>query len=450
MNEGLWRTPTVHSDDEIGGIYMESLLSRVRELKRRDPVESFVAKRMPAFGQPICDSVVIAGNGIGALTFAAALARDPRMEGRVTVVAPPVDESRRLLNGVSLRGLAADFLCTALGVTHEELLDVVAGPGQRPVAHANTAAMAFKKPDGNYGFSTAGSWQGVFDNSLELVWGVRNSRVTGGMVELMQSMGIKWVEEKAHGLEQLKDLAQGSRPLIANATTNSTLLGAGGLKPKIMVLATQAPMIESASGVRAPLGANQAFVPLTKRSGAIDVGYYTPFKDPLSPRSTWYGITARLVAADSGFNKAAELEAMQDELFGVADALGLTPDDPDETLGTALVPASRFGSVPPSATGTLELRRAYSGGAPCFYADGMLSSAVGGVIGARAVLNGQDPDPIIRHALRQVRWVNYLWHIECMKIPGLVDKLMRRSVPGAMAYPHGFGVGWWASRRRAA
>ena len=50
--------------------------------------------------------------------------------------------------------------------------------------------------------------------------------------------------------------------------------------------------------------------------------------------------------------------------------MNLIPDDPEETLGRALVPAYQ-GAVAPSAPGTLELKRHYSGGGPVIYADGM-------------------------------------------------------------------------------
>ena len=50
---------------------------------------------------PLYDSVVIAGNGIGALCFAARLARSDAFRGKVTIIAPPINETRRLIDGVS-------------------------------------------------------------------------------------------------------------------------------------------------------------------------------------------------------------------------------------------------------------------------------------------------------------------------------------------------------------
>ena len=69
-------------------------------------VRDFLNKTIKGRGNCAYDSAVIAGNGIGALAFAGWLAQSPLFEGKVTVVAPPVVESRRLINGVSLRGRA--------------------------------------------------------------------------------------------------------------------------------------------------------------------------------------------------------------------------------------------------------------------------------------------------------------------------------------------------------
>ena len=94
------------------------------------------------------DSVVIAGGGIGALTLAARLSRSQEFAGRVTLVAPQVEENRRLVNGVSLRAYGADFICNALGCNHAELLEAITGGSLvRPVATRQTAGMVYKHKD---------------------------------------------------------------------------------------------------------------------------------------------------------------------------------------------------------------------------------------------------------------------------------------------------------------
>jgi hypothetical protein len=391
------------------------------------------------------DSVVIAGNGIGAQVFAAQLAHHPRFEGKVAIVAPPMVENRRLINGVSLRGLAADFIGEALGVTHERLLRDIAGPGPLPVANRQTASMAYQKK-GTWHFTRRGSWQGgARGGTKPVVYGIRNSRLVGGIRELLDERVVIFHNEKVESGEHLRSFAAGNNPLLVNATTNPNLLNKLSKKPDKMVLAVQVPLIVAATGTRAPAEPSTAFAPLIRRNGAIDVGYFTPFRDPLSPRASWYGIFARVVDADSGFDKDKELDVMTDELYGVSAAMGLIPDDPQETLPRALVPAAPWSNIAPSQPGTLDLKRMYSGGAPCFYADGMVSSAIGGVVGAEAVVHGHDPDKAIRRALRVLRRHNFLWWVETTQIAPAADLLMRINVRMAMAYPHSSGVNLWRS-----
>ena len=191
-----------------------------------------------------------------------------------------------------------------------------------------------------------------------------------------------------------------------------------------------------------PLEKGKAFAPLIRRDGLVDTGYFTPYSDPLSPRSTWYGLFSRVVPADSAFDPQWELEVLTEELFGVAGSLGLEPDDPSETLGCALVPAAPdWGSIR-SAPGCLELRRAYFAGSPWFYADGMISPAAAGLLAARAVLGGADPDVVVRRALRALRWRNQLWWLETTRVPLLRDRLERLGGRFAEAHPKGPRLTW--------
>ena len=107
---------------------MQSIEGTLRgpDLARRIAVRDFLNKAIPGRGMCAYDSAVIAGNGIGALAFAGWLAQSPLFEGKVTVVAPPVVESRRLINGVSLRGRGIDFMSAALDI-HRRLLEGMSG-----------------------------------------------------------------------------------------------------------------------------------------------------------------------------------------------------------------------------------------------------------------------------------------------------------------------------------
>ena len=417
------------------------------DLTRQRRTQRLVDSHLRRRGRPDHDSVVVAGNGIGALSFAARLARSPEFAGRVTVVAPPIAESRRLINGVSLRGRAADYICAALGVTHARLLsEICGGEAGGLTANRQTAAMAYAGAGGAWQFTRPGAWQGGAAGSARpIVYGTRNSRITGAMWSLMTELGIRYVPEKAESADQLRAMAAGSAPLLVNPTVNGRLLGAAAPPPTRMVLATQVPFTVAAGGLRRPAEPQTAFAPLVRRDGAVDVGYFTPFRDPASPQATWYGIIARVVDTAARVDKDSELSTMTDELYGIGAALGLEPHDPEETLGRAMVPASPVRAPGPSAPGTLELKRAYSVGAPCYYADGMISAGLGGLLAAEAVIRGDDPDRAIRHATRALRWHNYLWWLETTRIPLATDLLMRLNVNLAMAYPHSAGFRLWAA-----
>lgn len=426
---------------------MQSIEGTLRgpDLARRIAVRDFLNKAIPGRGMCAYDSAVVAGNGIGALAFAGWLAQSPLFEGKVTVVAPPVVESRRLINGVSLRGRGIDFMSAALDTTLDDILEVTSGCADAPpVAYRQTAAMAIHQGR-SWRFTKRGHWQNALAAERPISYGLRNSRVVAGMRELASKLPIEFVDERVESASHLRSFSAGRHPLLVNATTVPTLIGGEAKPPKRMVLGVQAPFIAPEGGVSYPLEAQTAFAPAVRRAGTIDVGYFTPFRDPMSPRSSWYGIYVRVVDRDAAYNKEAEHRIMTEQLFGVGQAMNLIPDDPEETLGRALVPASPWGAVAPSAPGTLELKRHYSGGAPVIYADGMVMSLVGGVVGAEAVIRGVNPDTAIRRALRPWRRHNLLWVLETNKIPFVSDMLLRASPAAAMAYPHTAGLNLWAS-----
>src|ERR1700752_4045723 len=132
---------------------------RGADLARRTSVRDFLNKTIKGRGTCAYDSAVIAGNGIGALAFAGQLAQSPLFEGKVTVVAPPVVESRRLINGVTLRGRGIDFMNVALNTTLDEILKCISGPTDSPpVAYRQAAAMAIQSGS-SWRFSRRGQWQ---------------------------------------------------------------------------------------------------------------------------------------------------------------------------------------------------------------------------------------------------------------------------------------------------
>src|ERR1700730_1402706 len=320
---------------------MQSIKGTLRgpDLARRIAVGDFLNKAVRGRGMCAYDSAVIAGNGIGALAFAGWLAQSPLFEGKVTVVAPPVVESRRLINGVTLRGRAIDFMSTALDTTLDDILQVMTGSADSPpVCYRQTAAMALQQGQ-SWRFGKRGQWQNGLRDNRPIAYGLRNSRVVGGMRELASKLAIEFVDEKVESASHLRSFGAGRHPLLVHATTVPTLIGGEARPPKRMVFGVQAPFIAPERGVSYPLEAETAFAPVVRRGGAIDVGYFTPFRDPLSPRSSWYGIYARVVDRNSAFNNDAELRIMTEQLFGVAAAMNLIPDYPEDTLPRELLPS---------------------------------------------------------------------------------------------------------------
>jgi hypothetical protein len=131
-----------------------------------------------------------------------------------------------------------------------------------------------------------------------------------------------------------------------------------------------------------------------------------------------------------------------------ADAVGLAPVDPDETLFDGMIPAPPLGQRQRSAAGTLEMRPLCTPGGVAYYADGILGGAIGAVIAAEALLLGADPESAVQRAMRRYVWWNDLWWFETTHIAGVVDALVSRPPLArvALAYPHSWSVKHWASR----
>ncbi len=414
-----------------------------RDAARRAAVERQLDRWCESDTGTDYDSVVIVGgNGITTHTFAARLARDPRFAGKVVLAGPPVTEDRRLKAGVSLRGYAADFIAYALGVTLDEFVDAVT-PGQAPVATRQTVCMA-DVADGTARFSRVGPWQnhrGRLDRPI--VYGFRNSATAAAIARL--SAGVTVVPDAPMSAAEARDLALGSRPLIVDATRAGDLVG-GRATSGWGIAAAQVPFRTVGDGVRPPMDERTALAPLVRRDGRIDVGYYTPFADALSPEASWYGIMARPIdLRTEGDRKDAELDVLTDELLAIGAASGLEPVDVDETIGRAWVPAPPWTAPESKSGGVFDLRRAVTPGIAAYYADGMTGSAVAGTAAAEAILRGGDPAAAAASALRPIRRWNWVWWFETVKVPWVADRLTRLSPPVALAWPHSTAIKRWSS-----
>ena len=420
--------------------------------RRFDYVERTIEECVGKGGRPIHDCVVVVGgHGITSHVFAARLARSPEFAGNVVLAGPPPVEDRRLKAGVSLRGAACDFMAYALDRPTEEVVRTLGGTHNPtpPIAHRQTTSMVWKDgATGRWTHSRVGAWQGGRNGHRRPgMYGFRNSRTAAGIKELMHLDGIVDRPEPVTSLEHARSLATGKRPLVVNVTTNGGLLGNPTEKPRHAIIAAQMPYREAPGGIHAPLTPATAYAPLHLRSGTIDVGYFTPFSDPLSPDATWYGINARAVRLNRPVDKEAELAALVEELEGWGEMMGLQPVDPEETLGKAFVPAPPPRAPKASLPGTLELRRACTPFIAAYYADGMTGGTLGSTIAAEAVLRGVDPYPAVAKALRRYRLWNYAWYVETVHIPQVADVLLRTvGARVAMVWPHRAALNYWFSR----
>jgi hypothetical protein len=424
VSEPITLSDTVHSPTDRDAI--------------RDAHISKLVDRFAGTGsRPFYDSVVIAGAGFTASIMAARLARSEQFHGKVVLAGPRTEESRRLKDGATLRGHGTDYICYALGVPQYAYVDALYGDiiDGRGVGTRNVLTMAKKDPSGTYGFARIAPWQGGRTGyPRPLFYGARNSRMQGAIYELMDHTGLIEVPEAINSLDDAYALAPGKRPLIVNASHNSALLSAKAPQVDWATIAVQAPLVVRPSGFQF-VDSNAALFAGVNRGSTIDVGLFNPFGDPLSPRSTFYGIMVGEVSHRAGFDKQREIDILLDELYGIADTLGMDIDDPDETLTTGLIPGSPW-KAPTSSPGTLELQLIAHQGVSATFSDGMTSGASAAVAAAEAVIRGTDPDRAARRAVREITRDRRIWNFSRNKLTKPFDFLISHFGEGIAAYPY--------------
>ncbi len=418
-----------------------------RDVRRFAHVGKLVDRFVGTGSRPYYDSVVIAGAGFTASIMAARLARSEQFHGKVVLAGPRTEESRRLKDGATLRGHGTDLICYALGVPQCAYVDALYGDivDGRGVGTRNLVGMTKKGRSGSYEFGrTIGFQGGRRGFPRPLYYGARNSRMQGAMYELMDRSGLIETPEAVNSLDEAFALAPGKRPLIVNASHNSALLRGQGPKVDWATIAVQAPLTVRPSGFQ-HIDTNAAFVTGVRREGRIVVGLFNPYGDPLSPRSTFYGIMVGEVSHRAGFDKQREIDTMTEELYGIADALGMDVDDPDETLYTGLIPGSPW-KAPQSAPGTLELQLIAHQGVSATFSDGMTSGASAAVAAAEAVIRGADPDRAARRAVREITRDRRIWNIQRNKLALPFDLLLRTATEVGAFYPYARHAGTtWSS-----
>ncbi|HEY4345304.1 MAG TPA: hypothetical protein VGN05_13220 [Parvibaculum sp.] len=374
------------------------------------------------------DSIVVNSNGIGAITFAARMARDPAFHGSVTVAAKPVAESRRLIDGCTLRARSVDYYAAALGTTRKAVLAAIYGPDWRQAETDHQRAALGTPFKGGVALGPCG----VFMTSDKvkadrtahqpLAYGVRNSRLMAALNDLAGAAGVQFANEPASSYDELRALAKGSKPLIVNGTAKpieGARAAMAAASPRDFVAGAQmsftSPRLKEAGNI----GPNDSFVGMVNRDGALDLCVFYPLLDPLSPKARFYGIFYRAIRSASEADKAREQQILREQLEGVAYSLGLAPDDPDETFAAAFVPVSPWRYIASRQEGVLDLSRISGGGCPIIAGDGMARAGLGGFAAAEAILAGEAPEPAMNKALTRWRQVNYVQFLAMTRMPNI-------------------------------
>ncbi len=422
-------------------------------IKGRDAHLPLWTNRTPPSKPVAYDSAVIVGNGIGAAVMAARLNRASGFAGKVVMVSPPVAESRRLINGVTLRARSVDYYAAALGTTRETVLTEVYGPDWRlATTYRQKVAVAVKEGH-TYRLGKTGTWMtntGVRHDRSEnapLAYGVRNSRLAGALVSLATKAGVRQIGDDINDLPTLRTLAPGKAPLIVNARPkllDNAAVAWQAPAPKEMVLAAQMTFTDQSRASKGILERHDAFCSFVHRDRGLDMAVLYPFQDPLSPLARYYGIFYR-VAKTGSFDKDHEYACLTDEITGVGNTLGLEPHDMAETMGRASVPCLPWRGLQNRQQGVLDLSYIYSGGAPIITGDGMARSAVAVTAAAEAIICGRDPVPEMNRSLARYRFLNWGQCRLMTHFSGLTAGMVGLAPSLALAGP-GYSRNWdmWA------
>lgn len=406
------------------------------DIRGRDADFPDVSVRRPS----AYDSIVVNSNGVGAITFAARMARDPEFAGRVVVVAKPVVESRRLNDGCTLRARSVDYYAAANGVSREAVLKATFGSDWRQ-AETDCQRAGIGVPDATdksvalgpvIKFMDAASTKADRTAHQPLAYGIRNSRLVAALNDLAKDSGVEFAEPDGGTMDELRAHAKGQRPLIVNGTPKP-IGGAAWLHqpepPQHFVAAAQMAFTAPRRESMGRIGAQDSFVGVINREGALDLCVFYPFQDPLSPDAKFYGIFYRAIVEAPASDKEHQQEVLLDQLVGVAASLGLAPDTPDETMAMAFVPISPWSAQMSRQAGVLDLSRISGGGCPIISGDGMARAGLGGFVAAEALLAGLAPEPAMNRALKRWRQTNHVQYLAMTRAPNFSAFAVRR-MPG--------------------
>lgn len=417
-----------------------------RKISGRDAkLPDWLVERRCAKEQPAYDSAVILGNGIGALCVAARLARSQRFAGKLLLVGKPPVESRRLINGLTLRSRGLDYIAASLGVSRSEFVSALFEGREREFASTHQWAARFSRdPAGQYRLGKHGEWMSRWNHQgRTLSFGMRNSRLVQTIYRFMEGLPFEWKDQRPGSLSDCIELAPGKRPIVINATP-MPLAGTGVVRkaPKRFVVAAQCLFSNAGQRAARILPPNTSLFMASGRAGAMDAAVWYPTFDPMSPTAGIYGIHYRIVKSGPRLHKQAEIAVQQDHLFGIGKLLGFEAVDPDETLGTAMVPCSHWSDLQPQTPGYLHLHRIANSGTPIIAGDGIARAALTGYVLGESLLAGAAALSLGNRAAWGWAQRNRVTHHALSTLTPLTD-LLARFAPGfALNLIQDFGETW--------
>ena len=378
--------------------------------------------------RPRYDSVVIRGNGVGALTLAGRLARSQSFAGKVVVAAPKPVESRKLINGCTLRSRSIDYYAAAFATTRKDVLEAIFGARHPEAeAHQQFGSICSPRADGSFVLENCKPWMNSSaQGGRPMAYGTRNGRLVGALGELLAPLPHVWVPELPKSLDGCRELALGQNPLILNATHEPLEGTPAKAKPTRFVVASQTTFTAPRRRELGFVADHGSFVGGVRRDGNLDVGVYYPFADPLSPAAEYYGIFYRIVEPGAGLDKAGELARMHETVVGVGRGFGLEPLDEDETHATAMVPCSPWQDDVSRHRGFIDFEAIYGAGAPIITGCGMARAGLAGYVTAEAILAGADPIELTNASLVRWRRLNRIFAACMTDLSGPATAILRR------------------------
>jgi len=259
--------------------------------KGRDAVLPRWLKHEEINEAPQFDSVIVRGNGIGALTFSGRLARSESLGGRVVIASPPVRQSPKLIGGCTLRSRSLDYFSAAFAIPKKQILERLFG--QR-IEVATTRAQRFsifrRAVDGSYGGLKYGEFMPRRRDGRALAYGVRNFQLVATLAELLEESGVQQFSELPGSFDACMALSQKTKTLVVNAS-HMPLEGAPGpASPMCSIVAYQTPMRRVAASTFPEATSLIAGIAQEPRRRRMDVGVFYPFVDPLTPAADSYGL----------------------------------------------------------------------------------------------------------------------------------------------------------------